>query len=167
MDDRQGACRFAWLLWVAYFAIFAVLFDRSELAGSPSLFAPPDAGTTLVYLLLVYPLLLLVRSLGAVGLLVFAFVVALLFGYGLVIVVMVLGLGGGGAFRDPSLMPGLHLRLQSLSWGIGLDVQTFTLILLLCSLAVFVVPAVLGVRWLGRRYQVRKLSDQALTIAAS
>ena len=161
--------RFAWLLWVAYFAIFAVLIGQWEVAAPrpPSPFAQADAQATLAALFLVYPLLLLARSLGAVGLLVLAFVGALLFGYGLVIVVMVLGLGGGGSFRDPSLMPDLRLRLLGLSWRMGLDEQTFTLILLLSSLAIFVVPAVLGVRWLGRRYQVRKLSDQTLTIAAS
>ena len=160
---------FVWLLWAAFFAILFVLIGPMEVAAPrpPSLFLQPDAGTTLALLLLVSPLLLMVRSLGAVGLLVLAFVGILLFGYGSVIAVLVMALGGGGAFRNPTLIHDLHLGLLSLSWGFGVDERTFTLILLLCSLALFIIPAVLGVRWLGRRYQARTLSDQSLTIAAS
>jgi hypothetical protein len=161
--------RFAWLIWLAYFAAFSVLLGQWEVAAPrpPSPFVQPDAGTTLAFLFLVYPLLLLARSLGAVGLLVLAFVGVLLFGYGLVIALIILGLGGGGAFRDPALMTDLYFRFLSLSGKLGGDEGTFKLVLLLASLAFFVVPGVLGVRWLGRRYRARKLSDQSLAIAAS
>lgn len=161
--------RFAWLIWVAYFAGFSVLLGQGEVAAPrpPSPFVQPDVGTTVALLFLVYPLLLLARSLGAVGLLVLAFVGVLLFGYGLVIALIILGLGGGGAFRDPALMTDLYFRLLYLSSEIGGDEGAFKLILLLGSLTLFVVPGVLGVRWLGRRYRARRLSDQSLAIGAS
>ncbi|MFI4943808.1 MAG: hypothetical protein ACHP85_11105 [Burkholderiales bacterium] len=157
------------MIWVAYFAGFSVLLGQGEVAvpRPPSPFVQPDVRTTLALLLLVYPLLLLARSLGAVGLLVLAFVGVLLFGYGLVIALIILGLGGGGAFRDPALMSDLYFRLLYLSSKIGGDEGAFKLVLLLVSLAFFVVPGVLGVRWLGRRYRARRLSDQSLAIAAS